>query len=472
VRGAAARPPEALVIGGGFAGLAAATALAEEGIRVLLLEARPHLGGRARSWIDPDTGAVVDNGQHLFLGCYRETIRLLERIGAAGRLEIQPRLEVPFVEPGGRVVRFRLPPLPSPWNLAAGFLRFPGLALRDRLGLLRVTREVKGRSRVRPAPGAAGGAAPAREIADLDDRTVSSWLASLGQSARAGERLWYPLAIAALNEDPERASAAMFLPVLREAFRTGAAGFRIGIPRVGLSDLYVEPAVRFLRSRGCEVRLRTQVRQVLIEGGRCTGILLPDGYRLAADAVVAATPPPELLEMLPSEIAADPFFSGVARLEASPIVSVYLWFGSPVTDLAFTGLIGGTWQWLFNRKTFAGKAGGAHGVTLVRSAARALVDRPRDALVRSALEEVHAFFPQARRANLRASLVVKERRAALAPLRGTLALRPPCRTPFRGLHLAGDWTATGLPATVEGAVWSGHACALQVREDRGSLRGR
>jgi zeta-carotene desaturase len=468
MRGAVTRPPEVLVIGGGFAGLSAATALAEDGIRVLLLEARPYLGGRARSWIDPETGAVIDNGQHLFLGCYRETLRLLERIGAAGRLEIQPRLEVPFVEPGGRVVRFRLPGWPWPWNLAAGFLRFPGLTLKDRLGLLRVTREVGRRSPRRKATDAARSAS----VAGLDDKSVSSWLASLGQSARAGERLWHPLAIATLNEDPNLASAAMFLPVLREAFGTGAAGSRIGIPRVGLSDLYVEPAVHFLRSRGCEVRPRTQVRRVLIEGGRCAGVLLPDGTRMAADAVVAATPPPELLEMLPAEIASDPFFSGVERLETSPIVSVYLWFGSPITDLAFAGLLGGTWQWLFNRRTFGGKSGGAHGVTLVRSAARALVDRPRDFLIRSALEDVRAFFPQSSRASLRGSLVVKERRGALAPLRGTLALRPSSRTPFHGLHLAGDWTATGLPATVEGAVWSGHACALQIRGEHGSLPER
>jgi predicted NAD/FAD-dependent oxidoreductase len=214
------------------------------------------------------------------------------------------------------------------------------------------------------------------------------------------------------------------------------------------------------------------VRRVLVEGGRCAGVLLPDGTRLAADAVVVATPPPELLEMLPAEIAADPFFSGAERLETSPIVSVYLWFGSPITDLTFAGLLGGTWQWLFNRRAFGGKAGGAHGVTLVRSAARALVDRPRESLVRSALEDVHAFFPGSSRANPRASLVVKERRAGLAPLRGTLALRPSSRTPFRGLHLAGDWIATGLPATVEGAVWSGHACALQIRGDHGSLPER
>ncbi len=452
---ARAGSPDALVVGGGFAGLAAATSLAEAGARVLLLEARPHLGGRARSWVDPDTGAVVDNGQHLFLGCYRETLAFLARLGAVDRLHLQPRLSLPFVDRGGRVGTFRIPPLPSPWGLVAGLLGLPGLRFADRIALLRVARDVARRSR------SAGASAD-----DLDDRSVAAWLASLGQPAEAARRLWYPLAVAALNEDPERASAAMFLPVLREAFQRGADGARLGLARVGLSDLYAEPSTHYLKTRGTEVRLRAQAREILIERGRCAGVLLADGQRLEAPATVAAVPPEELLEILPVEAAAGPFFSGLSRLEVSPIVSVYLWFGSPVTDLTLAGLIGGTWQWMFNRRAFAGATGAAtHGVTLVASAARALVDRPRDQLVRTALEDLHGFFPASRRATLRHALVIKEKRATMSPARGTMVLRPPFRSPYPGLHLAGDWTATGLPPTIEGAVLSGHACARQVRED-------
>src|SRR5881628_3994030 len=176
--GGAGKNPDVIVVGGGFAGLAAATLLAENGARTLLFEARPHLGGRARSWIDSDTGSVVDNGQHLFMGCYRETLLFLTRIGSLDRLRLQPRLRVPFLEPGGGVSAFSLPPLPIfSWSVAAGLLRYPGLAFRERLGLLRVGREVRRRTpaaRVAPADA-------------LDDQSVASWLAALGQGTASLE---------------------------------------------------------------------------------------------------------------------------------------------------------------------------------------------------------------------------------------------------------------------------------------------
>ncbi len=450
VRGA----PDAIVVGGGIAGLAAATALAEEGAGVLLLEARPYLGGRARSWLDPDSGAVVDNGQHLLMGCYAETLRLLDRIGAADGIAWQDRLDVPFIDHDGHVVRFRLPALPSPWDVIAGLLRFPGLGLRDRLAFLRIGRELRRLARRDTAEVAAA----------LDDRTVADWLASLGQSDEVGLRLWWPLSIAALNETPDRASAAMLLSVLRDGLFAGGHAARLGIARVGLSDLFAEPAARYLRGRRCEVHVRSQVRRLLVEGNRCAGVLLGGGERRPAGAVIAAVTPDALMEILPDGASGQPFFAGAAGLECSPIVSVYLWFGVPVLDIPFAGLLGGTWQWIFNRRAVSGSAGGSFTVTLVCSAARDLVDQPREALVRSALGDLHAYCPASRDVPLRGSLVIKERRATIAHAPGALARRPGSATPFAGLHLAGDWTATGLPATIEGAALSGHRTA------RGAIR--
>jgi squalene-associated FAD-dependent desaturase len=451
--GATSQTRDVIAVGGGVAGLAAASALAEAGARVLLLESRPHLGGRARSWLDPESGAVVDNGQHLLMKCYGETLRFLDRVGAHQQVSWQERLEIPFVERGGRRQDFRLKPLPWPLDVIWGLLRFPGLNLRDRLSLLRVGRAAR---RVGHPQGA--------DVEGLDRRTVEEWLDSLGQSTQSTLRLWHPLSIAALNEVPDRSSAAMFLAVLRESLFSGGGGSQLGLARVGLSDLFAEPASKYLRARHGEIRMRAQVRRLLIEGGRCAGVMLMNGERLSAGSVIAAVPPDDLLEILPDGASSEPFFAGASRLETAPIVSVYLWFGAPVFGSAFAGFIGGTWQWIFNRHALMGPGGGPHAVTLVCSAARGLVDRSRDALVRSALEDLHAFLPDSRRAPLRQSLVIKERRATISPSPGGLRLRPATRTPIDGLHLAGDWTATGLPATIEGAVLSGHRCARQVSE--------
>lgn len=449
------RTPDAIVVGGGFAGLAAATALAESGARVLLLEARPYVGGRARSWVDPDTGSIVDNGQHLFMGCYRETLRFLDRIGTRSNLILQPRLSVPFVDRGGAVGTFALPAWPRPFDLAAGLMRFPGLTFGDRLRLLRVARAA--RVCDRPA-----------DLDRLDTITVTDWLASLGQSHSCRTRLWDPLVVAALNEQPGKCAASMFLPVLREGLLGGVEGSRLGVPRVGLSELYADPAVNYLRARGSEAHVRMPVRRILIEGDRCVGVIPTDGAVVRAPTVIVTAPPAETLAILPEETAGHPFFSGASQLRTSPIVSAYLWFGTPVTDLPFAGLVEGEWQWIFNREAVTVHPGTGHAVTLVRSAAHDWMDRDRDHLVRSALETVQAYFPRAARATLRHALVIKEKRATISPLPGMTRLRPGSRTPVPGLLLAGDWTATGLPATIEGAVRSGHTCAAIAAGASGS----
>jgi squalene-associated FAD-dependent desaturase len=443
--------PDVIVVGGGFAGLAAATALAEQDARVVVLEGRPYLGGRARSWLDPETGQVVDNGQHLFMGCYRETLRFLTRLGTREHLALQPRLAMHLIDRGGQVGTFSLPALPAPVDRLAAFLRYPGLSMTERWGLTRVARAVRREAR-RCAAG--GDTDPV-----LERSTVAGWLDHLGQTEEAKRRLWYPVSISALNELPNRASAAMLAPVLREAFLGGADDARLGVPSVGLSDLYAEPSAHYLRQRHCTIRLRSPVRRVVIENRRCAGVVLGTGERVNAGAVVLAAAHSDLLDLLPPVAAADPGFAGVPALEWSPILSVYLWFGGPVFDLPFAALVDGTWHWIFDRRGIGGREGGAQGVTLVCSAARHLVDRSIESLVRSALDDLHAFVPESRRATLRRSLVIKEKRATFSPACGTSALRPPPQTPYDGLYLAGDWTATGLPATIEGAVQSGHACA-------------
>jgi len=440
--------PDVVVVGGGFAGLAAATALAQTGAKVLLCEERPHCGGRARSWIDPDTGSIVDNGQHLFAGCYAEMLRFLERIGAADRIAWGSGLEVPYLDPGGKAAVLRAGA--GRWRALAGLMRYKGLPFGERMAAARVPLAAR------------------RPDEDLDALTVAQWLARLEQSTEARRRLWDPLAIAALNEAPEKAAVGGFAAALRHAFFSGPRGIALGSPRVGLSDLYVEPGIQYLRARGSEVRLRAPVQRLLESGTRCSGVLLHGGARVEAGAVIAAVPPKPLLEILPPALAAAPFFARAGGLKDSAILSVYLWFGAPVVDRPYAALLGGFWQWAFERDGVrpppgaeGGPAvhGGMHPVTLVRSAAGAEVDRPKEALVRLALEELRRYFPQAARLTPRHDLVIKEKSATVSLTPGTAALRPPTVTPLDRFYLAGDWIGTGIPATVESACLSGHAAA-------------
>jgi len=440
-RGAGA--PDAVVIGAGFAGLAAATALAAAGARVTVLEGRPQVGGRARSWTDPTTGSVVDNGQHLLLGCCTEALAFLDRIGTRDRLAMQARAEIPLVDAGGRLGVFRQSRAPGALAGAVSLLRYPGLGLRDRLALLR----------------AAAAIARSRDDGALEPHTVAAWLAALGQSSESRRRFWDPLALAVLNEDPDVASAAGLAVVLRRAAQAGAGGAVVGLARVGLSDLYADPAVHWLRSRGSDVRTRCPARRLLIAGDRVVGVLLADGTRIPAGAVVMAVPPREMLDLLPPSLAEERHFARCGRLAETAIVSAYLWFGSPVSDVPFAGLVGGTWHWMFNRRMIAGDGAGVHAVTLVRSAAGTFAGRSTEALARSALDELRRFFPETTRLAPRRTLILKERRATVSLPPGAAALRPEHATPLRGAWLAGDWTATGLPATLESAAASGHACA-------------
>jgi squalene-associated FAD-dependent desaturase len=440
-RGAGA--PDAVVIGAGFAGLAAATALAAAGARVAVLEGRPHVGGRARSWTDPTTGSVVDNGQHLLLGCCTEALAFLDRLGTRDRLAMQARAEIPLVDAGGRLGFFRQPRVPGAIAAIGALLRYPGLGLRDRLALVR----------------AAAAITRSRDDQALEAQTVAAWLASLGQSSESRRRFWDPLALAVLNEDPEVASVAGLAAVLRLAAQAGAGGAVVGLARVGLSDLYADPAVHWLRARGGDVRTRCPARRLLIAGDRVSGVLLADGGRIDTGAVIVAVPPREMLDLLPPALAEERHFARCGGLAETAIVSVYLWFGSPVSEVPFAGLVGGTWHWMFNRRMIAGDGSGAHAVTLVRSAAGDLAGKPAETLARSALDDLRRFFPETARLTPRRTLVLKERRATVSLPPGAAALRPPHATPLRGVWLAGDWTATGLPATLESAAASGHACA-------------
>ena len=452
--------PSVLIIGGGFAGLAAAVDLAEAGRRVLLLERRSFLGGRAYSFTDKTTGDTVDNGQHLMMGCYHRTLRFLEKIGSLDKLKFQRDPQVDFLQEGadGSVTRasFKCPPLPAPLHLLGGLARLKTIGWGDRLRALGVGLAV-------------------RTLNGNQDRlaeiTVREWLDSLGQSERIQRRFWRPMALATLNEAPEIASADMFARVIELGFMRTKRDSAMVISRVGLSDLYTQQARSFIEDRGGEVRLNAEVARIEFEGDCAAGVTLRSGERIEAGAVISAVPYFALKRMLTAEFASA-HFPYLDRFKSAPIVSINLWYDQQFTDLEFAGLLDSPIEWVFNKNAInrSGSQGaeperaGRQHLALVISGAHEAATRPKEELIALADAQIKRFFPAARGLRPFHAFVVREYDATISHTVGTAKLRPSSRTRFDNFFLAGDWTATGLPATIEGAVQSGQECARMILE--------
>lgn len=437
------------VIGGGFAGLAAAVALAERGIGVTVLEARARLGGRAYSFRDEASGSIVDNGQHAMMGCYGETLRFLDRIAALPKLMRQTDLRVDMVDVGRGAGAIASLPIPAPLHMLGAVLRYRLLSPRERL------RALTGGVRLL--------AMRRRGDERLVNGTVAGVLRQLGQSANACASFWYPVAIATLNEVPEDAAAGPFAEVVARAFFGSRADSQFVLPAVGLSDLYTDGARGFVERRGGRVECKAMVASMTLRDERVTGVVLRDGRHVAVDACVSAVPPQAMAGFAPAETAAAG--TGFAH---SPIVSVHLWYDRPVLRTPFVGLLGTTTQWLFDRSTIVrdgkgdGAGDGGQCVSAVVSADRTLASWDVARIGARVADDVRRVLPAARPARLLHHVVVKEKQATIATTPAAMRRRPAAGTSIPNLVLAGDWTATGLPPTIESAVLSGHRAAELV----------
>ena len=428
-----------VVVGGGVAGVAAATALAERGVRVTLLEAAPALGGRARSFVDRTTRDSVDNGQHALMGAYVEFLHLLQRVGRRDAL-VERELDVPFWDAARGTRSLSCPALPAPLHFAAGLLRYGHLPLGARLSAL-----LAGQRLVRRFAG------PDSRHADV---TVARALTELGQGPAARRALWDPLTWATLNADPERASARLLAAVVKRALLGTRQASRFLLPAVPLSDLYAEPGRKYVEGRGGTVRCRAPVEELFLEGRRAVGVRV-GGERIEAGALVVALPPAALRRLAPPELSPPE-----ALLQATPIVSVTLWLDRAVAGPAFLGLLGTDTQWVFQVGRLHGEPEKAPArLACVRSGADAWMSRPPREIVETVHREVSKALPDVTRARLVNALVVKEVAATLAPDPALQPLRPSLETPFENVFRAGDWIDTGLPATIESAALSGHRAA-------------
>jgi hydroxysqualene dehydroxylase len=443
---------DVVIVGGGVAGLSAGAMLAERGRQVLVLDARPQLGGRATAFVDRETGELVDNGQHVLFGCYYETLEFLRRIGAEDRIRFQPALEIPYIGPSGGRTVLRCPPLPSPLHLLAAVLDWDALPWSDRLAVLRLAmplwrarRELKRTGSVTADP----------------DGTVAEWLEAHGQRGRLSDWLWEPLAVAALNQPVDRASAAPFVRVLAEMFGPDPRAAALVLPAAPLHEMYAEPARAFIEARGGSVRTNALAR-VVVEGDAVRGVDVR-GERIDASRVIAAVPWFALGALFgpepPAEL--DDLIATAEAMEPMPIVTVNLWYDRPIMDDLFVGLPGREMQWVFDKRLAWG-AGGASHLSLVASAAVRLAPMTNDELTGLAAREVAEALPRARAATLLRATVIREKRATFSLAPGQ-PRRPGNGTPIRGLLVAGDWTDTGMPGTIESAAISGHkAAALAV----------
>jgi squalene-associated FAD-dependent desaturase len=433
-----------LIIGSGLAGLAAATALAPRGFKVTLLEARPRLGGRASSFTDAGTGQLIDACQHVSMGCCTNFSHFCRTVGIDHLLEPQPTLY--FMTADGRVSRWEASLLPAPFHFVPSFLSAHFLTGSDKLhiahGLLSLLKEDRD-----------------------DDPPFGDWLRQHGQTPQAIERFWGVVLVSALNEHPERVGLRYARQVFVEGFLKGSRAGTVLVPRAPLGRLYGPELQRWLRDHSVAVRLQTGVQRIHIDEGRVATVELRTGERLQADWHVSAVPFDRLLDLLPESML-DTYseFGRLRELEASPITSVHLWYDRPVMTWPHVVLVGCLGQWVFNRGM---TDRGEHYVQIVVSAARHLGDLGQEEVERLISTEMPKLCPACRNAKLLRSRVVRERLATFSAVPGVDDLRPSQATRIPNLFLAGDWTRTGWPATMESAVRSGYLAAEALLEATG-----
>ncbi|HLW87212.1 MAG TPA: hydroxysqualene dehydroxylase HpnE [Terriglobales bacterium] len=440
------------IVGGGLAGLAAGCTLAGNGFQVTVFERRPFLGGRASSYQHPGTGEVVDNCQHVLLGCCTNLIAFYRRLGVEEKIRWYD--ELTFLEPGGRASVIGSSWLPAPLHTAPAFLGAACLGLKDKLAI------------------AGAMVSLAQKLPADNGETFLRWLKRHGQTTTAIDRFWKTILISALNEDLDRMSVTYAAQVVRESFLKSTAAGRMGVPTVPLTELY-GTAETYIRARGGDVRFRSSVEGFRAEPRGVALSIAND--EVSFDFVVLAASFDVLPRLLPQTSAAEPLRECLGHFESSPITGIHLWFDRQISELDHAVLLDRTVQWMFHKSRLlegarsATESPGSY-VELVVSSSKSLVEKSRQEIIDLAVKELREFFPGARDANLLKSTVIKEVHATYAPRPGVDAYRPANETVWPRVFLAGDWTATGWPATMEGAVRSGYRAAECVARVSG-LKG-
>lgn len=433
-----------VIIGAGVAGIAAAMEAAQQGIEVIVLEAHRYIGGRARSFLDEVTGDTLDNGQHVAMGCYSSLRSMLRQLGTESLL--QPDEPIPIVFRSSKESDVFNPyRLPGIAGVLGGIMGMKSFSWRERLRLL------YGGIRIGIRRGTRG-------------HTVSSVLQAYKQPRKVVQRFWEPLALATLNAPPPTADASLLTAVVRKAFFGGGTSHHLLVPRAGLSQLW-EPFPEWLKQHGGELRLGVRVEELVWLDDRVIGVATSDGEEIRASAVITAVPPKAFVRLLPPTYRER--FASVESFETMPIVSVYLWYDTPMHLPPVVGLWGTQSQWVFNRDRIVERLQESRArypghVEVTISGARALAQQPAEAIATLVAEELRSIFPEVAEATLLRWRVIKERSATVLLTPKSVYYRLGPQSGIAGLLIAGDWTATGLPATLEGAAQSGRSAARLV----------
>ncbi len=483
------RKKEVVILGGGLAGLAAAVVLADESFQVTVVERRPFLGGRASSYPVPhsqrlastnssntgtflpdeeekedlagrtpqiDSGTYIDNCQHILLKCCTNLLDFYRRLSVDQLITFYDRFT--FLGEHGRLAILKGNNLPAPFHLFFSFVQFHPLGWRDKLAVAHalwcMVRE-------------------RHQLKELDRITMLEWLEKHRQTRGAIEVFWRPVLVSALNEQIEIASARYGVKVFLDGFLNHPKAFHMGVPRVPLAKLYTEPCMEYLDGKGCQVHLRRSAVGIEIKNSRVAGILMSDGTRLEGDYYLSSVPPEVLVKLLPAPLVeGSEYFSKLRRFESSPITSIYLWFDRQVTDLENSAILGYEIQWLFRRnderRTVDQK--NHEYLALVVSASRKLLPLSPKEIISLALADLRAVLPASNHANLLHSVVLKEPFATFSCRAGCDEYRLEQKSPLENFFVAGDWTRTDWPPTMEGAVRSSYRCAELILEAEGKTR--
>src|ERR1700761_2054956 len=450
---AADETADVVVVGAGVAGLAAAVALSGAGARVVLLERKAYVGGRAYSYLHPALNEVIDS-EHVLLGCCTNLVDLCRLAGAERKIRWYDA--IPFLEPGrdgGEARRSDLVPgeLPSPAHSMVSFLGAPMLGVRDKAGIARGLMEFM------------------RGIPDGDDESFSDWVKRTGQTERAIKRFWVPIIVSTLNDTFERTSTRYAAKVMYESLLKSAEGGRFGIPTQPMSEFYAAVA-ELAERQGAEIRLRASVERIERVDGAWRAVL-SDGEVVSGKAMVLALPFEQAQKLLGTiaepSVEQRAVTTSFAQFVHAPITTIHVWLDREVTEIEHAALLDTRIQWMFNKSRIRRSESGEHYYELVISASHAELTKTREEILSSAIEEMKSFFPAARTAKVVRAGVLKEARATFSVTPGLEQFRPEPDACGDGLYLAGDWTKTDWPSTMESAARSGRIAAERVARAAG-----